>query len=75
MAYKDRINYKGIDIDFEYTYSPEERQTYDYPGCSEEWEIYNLKINGQDADELLESQFDEFFDFVVYTMNELKNEY
>lgn len=75
MAFKDTINYKGIDIDFNYNYSPEEKQTWDYAGCGEEWEIYNPTINGQDADELLESQWDEFIDSVIYTMNERKNDY
>jgi len=75
MAFKDTINYKGIDIDFNYNYSPEEKQTWDYAGCGEEWEIYNTTINGQDADELLESQWDEFIDSVIYTMNERKNDY
>jgi hypothetical protein len=41
-------------------YEPEERQTYEYPGSPAMFEIYNVTLNGINADELLESQRDEF---------------
>jgi len=62
MRHSHSITYKGFDFDFDFNYQPEERQTHDYPGCAEEFEIYNITLNGIDASELLENQIDEFID-------------
>lgn len=60
MSASHSITYKGFEFDFNYTYSPEERQTNDYPGYPEEFEIYNITLNGIDASWLLENQIEDF---------------
>lgn len=54
------INFKGFDFDFEVYHQPEEPQTYDYPGSTAYYEIYNITLNRIDASELLEDSFEEF---------------
>ncbi len=70
MKYKERITYKGFEFEYNYYHQPEERQTHDYPGCGEEFEIYNITLNGIDASWLLESQIEEFEQEVI---DNLKN--
>lgn len=60
MSTSHSVNFKGFDFDFNYTYSPAERQTHDYSGCDEEFEIYNITLNGIDASDLLEGQIEDF---------------
>ena len=60
MSASHSIEYKGFIFEFNYTYSPAERQTHDHPGYGEEFEIYNVTLNGIDAFDLLEGQFDDF---------------
>jgi hypothetical protein len=64
------INYKGFQFEYEVDYQPAERQTLEYPGCDEYYEIYNITLNGIDASELLENQIEEFEEFII---NKLKN--
>jgi hypothetical protein len=66
------INYKGFDFQYKLDYQPAERQTLEYSGCGEEFEIYNITLNGVDASELLENQIEEFEEFII---NKLKNNY
>jgi hypothetical protein len=61
----ETVNYAGFEFEFDYNYQPEEKQTYDYPGCDESFEIFNVTLNGIDASELLESQIDEFEEEVI----------
>jgi hypothetical protein len=68
----DSIEFRGIDFEFNYDYSPAERQTHEYPGCGEEWEIYNICINGVDAEYLIEDMREEF-DRAVITYFENKD--
>jgi hypothetical protein len=65
MKHKEIITYKGFEFEYNYYYQPEERQTHDYPGCDEEFEITNITLNGIDASELLESQIEEFEQEVI----------
>ena len=60
MSHSHTINFRGFDFDFKYYYQPAERQTYDYPGCAEEFEIYDITLNGIDASELLENMIEDF---------------
>ena len=53
------INYKGFDLDIEYEYQPEERQTYDYPGYPEYVCIENVYLNDTDIIDLVEDQLDD----------------
>ena len=64
------INYKGFNFDYNLYYQPEEKADLEYGGCGEDFEITNITLNGIDAEELLEDQLEEFYDFVI---KELKN--
>lgn len=64
------VHYKGFTFEYKLYYQPAERQTLEYPGCAEEFEISNVTLNGIDASELLEGQLDEFEEFII---NDLKN--
>ncbi len=59
------INYRGFDFEFEYTYSKGRAATLEEPQEYEEWEVYNITLNGIDADELLERYYDDFIDAVI----------
>jgi hypothetical protein len=48
------INYKGVDFDVDFEYTPEEKRTRDYPGYPEYVEIFSISHKGTD--------FMEFFD-------------
>lgn len=67
---KNSVEYKGFKFEYELYYQPEERQTMEYPGCGEEFEITSITLNGIDAEELLENQREEFEDYII---NELKS--
>jgi len=57
---KTIINYKGFEFECDVDYQPEERETYEYPGCVAEWQFYNITLNGIDATELLDLQIEDF---------------
>jgi hypothetical protein len=67
---KESVEYKGFKFEYDLYYQPQENQTRDYPGCSEEFEITGITLNGVDASELLEGQIEEFEEYII---NELKN--
>lgn len=62
---KNSVHYRGFDFDYDYDYQPEEKQTWDYPGCPEEFHIYNVTLNGIDASWLLEDQIEDFEEEVI----------
>ena len=64
------VNYKGFEFEYNLNYQPEEKADLEYGGCGEDFEITNITLNGIDAEELLEDQIEEFFDFVI---KDLKN--
>ena len=64
------VHYKGFTFEYKLYHQPAERQTLEYPGCAEEFEITNVTLNGIDASELLADQWEEFEQYVI---NELKN--
>lgn len=59
------IQYKGVELDIEFYFSPSEPEVRyyadgsGYPGCSEEIELYSIKHCGEDVTELLEDQTEE----------------
>ncbi len=53
------IIFRGLSLVVTYDYQPEEKQTYDHPGCHEEWIIEEIFLNGEDITALFE---DEYFD-------------
>ena len=65
MSTKSSINYKGFNFDFEYNYSKGSPATHDDPAEYEEFEIYNITLNGIDAEELLENEIDRFESEVI----------
>ena len=65
MATKSTINYKGFDFDFEYNYSAGARATWKDPEEYPEWEIYNITLNGIDAEDLIEDMREDFEQEVV----------
>ena len=69
---KDTIIYKGFKFEYNLNHQPEEPQTRDYPGCAEEFEIYDITLNGIDASELLEAQIEEFENFVIKKLKQTK---
>jgi len=66
---KHTINYLGHDFEFDFDYQPEERRTHDYPGIDEEFKIYNITLNGINAEDLLSKQIEDFEKEVI---NQLK---
>jgi hypothetical protein len=65
MSKKSSLNYRGFDFDFQYEYSAGRPATYEDPEEYEEWEIYNITLNGIDADELLDRYMDDFIDEAI----------
>jgi len=57
---KETINFRGFEFEYKFSYQPEERATLEYGGCGEEFEIYDITLNGIDASWLLENCIDEF---------------
>ena len=58
------IQYKGVELDIEFYFSPSEPEVKyyadgsGYPGCSEDIELYSIGHRGDDVTELLEDQID-----------------
>lgn len=61
----ETVHYKGFDFEYRLYYQPAERQSLEYPGCYEEFEITNITLNGIDASELLADQIEEFEEFII----------
>ena len=57
---RDTIIYKGFEFEYDVTYYPAEEETNTYAGI----EVENITLNGIDASELLETQLDEFENFI-----------
>lgn len=68
---KENVEYKGFRFEYNLNYTPAERQSFNYEGNDEEFEITGITLNGIDATELLEGHIDEFVNYVI---NELKNQ-
>jgi hypothetical protein len=74
MASKGTINYKGFKFEFDYLFFAGRPATMEDPEEYPEWEIYNITLNGIDADSLLDDQIDEFEKAVVEDLiNENQN--
>jgi hypothetical protein len=70
MSTKSSINYRGFDFEFEYSYSAGRPATWEDPEEYEEWEIYNITLNGIDADDLLDRYMDDFVDEAINNLKE-----
>jgi hypothetical protein len=62
---KHSINYKGFEFDFNYNYTPGRPKTWEDPEEYEEFEIFNITLNGIDASELLEGEIEYFEEEVI----------
>jgi len=70
MSTKSSINYKGFDFDFEYNHYKGLPATWDDPEEFEEFEIYNITLNGIDAEELLENEIERFESEIIAHLKE-----
>lgn len=62
---KNTINYLGHEFEFDFDFQPDEIRTHDYPGIDEEFQVYNVTLNGIDAFDLLSGQFADFEQEVI----------
>ena len=61
----DSIEFRGIDFEFNYDYTSGRPATLEDPEEYEDWEIYNICINGVDAEHLIEDMREEFDNAVI----------
>jgi hypothetical protein len=69
MATQSTINYKGFEFNFEYNFSAGRPATWEDPEEYEEWEIYNITLNGIDAEELSEDMREDFEQEVINNLS------
>ena len=69
MATQSTINYKGFEFNFEYNFSAGRPATWEDPEEYEEWEIYNITLNGIDAEELIEDMREDFEQEVINNLS------
>ena len=62
---KHTINYLGHEFEYRFTYSPPRRATLEDPEEYEEFDIYDITLNGIDATDLLDRQIDDFEGAVI----------
>ena len=72
---KKTISYKGFEFKYNLSYMAAEKQTFDYEGNEEEFEITEITLNGIDAEDLLYEQLEEFYNYVIANLKEQKNQY
>jgi hypothetical protein len=65
MATLGTINYKGFQFDYEYNFSAGSPATWEDPEEYDEWEIYNITLNGIDAEDLIEDMREDFEQEVI----------
>ncbi len=70
MATLGTISYKGFEFNFEYNFSAGSPATWEDPEEYDEWEIYNITLNGIDAEDLIEDMREDFEEEVI---NHLSN--
>ena len=62
---KHTINYLGHEFEYRFSYSPGRPATWEDPEEYEEFEIYDITLNGVDATDLLDRQIDDFEGAVI----------
>lgn len=70
MSRQSSVFYKGFTFDFEYNYSAGNLGTYETPPESDEYEIYNITLNGIDAEDLIDPMYDDFIEEVINNLKE-----
>lgn len=73
MSTSHSIEYKGFDFDFNYNFSKGCPATHEEPEDYDEFEIYNITLNGIDASDLLEGQIEEFEQEVIENLKSYDN--
>lgn len=72
------VKYLGVEIEVDYDYSPEEPQTYDYPGYPETVDVWAARVEGTDVTEWLnhmENAFEELGDLILKERKECQGFY
>ena len=64
------VEYKGVELEVEYDYQPEEAEERFYPGCSEQITITDIKIGDVSVWELLEDDVDSIEELMYDIRNE-----
>ena len=70
------VEYKGVELEVEYDYQPEEACVMyysdgsGYPGCAEQIDITEITINGVDVFELLENDLEEIEELISNKIHE-----
>jgi hypothetical protein len=67
---KHTINYLGHEFEYKFNYSPGRPATHEDPAEYEEYEIYDITLNGIDATDLLGRQIDDFEETVIKYLKE-----
>lgn len=70
MSNLGSIYFRGFEFDFEYNYSAGTPATWEHPGDYEEWDIYNITLNGIDASDLLCRYIEDFEQEVINNLKE-----
>jgi len=65
MATLGTISYKGFEFNYEYNFSAGSKATWEDPEEYDEWEIYNITLNGIDAEDLIEDMREDFEQEVI----------
>ena len=73
---KLEIEFKGVKLDVEFDYQPEEKEFFNYkegyghPGCAEKADVTDIKYKGEDFWELLEDYQEEINALILETLHE-----
>ena len=68
---KITLNFKGVDLDIEFYYQPEEKEFFNYkegyghPGCAESADITDIKHKGECFWELMEDYKEELEQIIL----------
>ena len=73
MSASHSIEYKGFIFEFNYNFSKGCPATHEEPEDYDEFEIYNITLNGIDASDLLEGQIEEFEQEVIENLKSYDN--
>ena len=67
MATETVEAWEGVEVECHMYYQPYEKQTFDYPGCAEEYYIEEVFLNGEDITDNLS---DDFMEILLERINE-----
>lgn len=73
MSTSHSITYKGFEFEFNYNFSKGCPATHEEPEEYDEYEIYNITLNGIDATDLLNCQIYDFEDECITNLQSYNN--